>query len=1497
MIEQSLGRGSEIDKFFRGTELFQPILDFNMSSRVLFVLYHGEVSTFKQIRNKSKVDWYKVPNCGKYCVEELMSFMKAHDPGEPELQDKNTLISNYNDPGEPELQDKNTLLSTYLELDGLDRTIVQLIAVFYEPVSRSMLAKLLLEMGLSPTRWRKSQNKTISKLLDPLVEKKVLESKQDGSTFLYFCQQSIEWEVVLDAKEQGLISKMDHSISKHAPAGDLWQGEYQWLISFERYVRVLRFALLSDDDGMVIQLIVLGRRQFLEFLESVDPITRIINNPNSHQWFGTLSSNLQWTLLSLQINRVIEELSDLKPIASLINALFTKKRISPELRHWKVVLEIISGHLDQAEQLLNGPDPVHAPLCLQGWLHVLRGDNKSAILDFEKALSVLRKATRRRETFLMHPSGLFLILALLDSGNSVHIKKAEKHLAWLSGEGVPFRSIYETLLVPLLILDNQRDAAANTLIGQYTDFSLMDVQGRWEIDDFLANIKPPDTTNLTGLFLMLGFKWTLPDLLGLMKVYLVGLQAKARSNGHFLIAEAVECLLPDRPKNPLWDPSSLITYKERWEYALESLESQLLDENLSSVGKIASDQRLVWLIDISEWSDEISIQPKVQKQSAKGKWSKGRNGSLNKLHNETDSMPWLTAQDLRVCSSIGQYNTGWGYKRGSYEIDSKRALLALVGHPLVFWKDTPDIAVEVVQSDPGLQVNEEEDQIRLTMTHPVSGDGIMVIKESINRCIVIQVRPEHVKLSVAIGSTGLVIPVKEKERVQRLIGPLSSQLDIQTNLSGVNEHLPEMLASTMPHIHLQPQDEGLMMRMLVRPFGDEGPYHLPGQGSPTLIAEIAGQRQQTHRDLAAENTISEDIIQSCPSIPAGNGDWRWSFDDPESCLELLLELREVGDRIAVLWPEGETLKVSQTVNMEHLCLKTSGDNDWFHVEGKVQLPDGEVIEMKALLEAMSQKHGRFVPLGNGQFLSLTRTFKKRLEALKNFAEKKGRGQRYHHLMLPAINELVDGAGSLEVHDGWQERLNTLEKAQAKKPRIPRTFEAELRPYQAEGFKWMSRLAAWGAGACLADDMGLGKTLQSLALLITRAADGPALVLAPTSVCMNWMTEAQKFAPTLNMIPLGSSGDRDKVMSGLKPFDVLVCSYTMLQLESERLQSVEWQTVVLDEAQAIKNPSAKRTKAALGLSAQFRLATTGTPIENHLLELWSLFRFLNPGLLGSKESFSKRFAAPIERGDTAVRDQLKRILNPFILRRLKNQVLDDLPPKTEITLHVTQESEEAALYEALRQRAMEKLSDVDADDSMQRLNILAEIMQLRRACCHPSLVVPEKKMIGAKLEVFSNVVEELRDNGHRALVFSQFVGHLAIIRSHLDEKQIPYQYLDGSTPAKKRHERVNDFQNGEGDLFLISLKAGGFGLNLTGADYVIHMDPWWNPAVEDQASDRAHRIGQTRPVTIYRLVTENTIEEKIVELHHRKRDLANNLLDGTHKTEKLSTEMLLQLIRE
>ena len=352
---------------------------------------------------------------------------------------------------------------------------------------------------------------------------------------------------------------------------------------------------------------------------------------------------------------------------------------------------------------------------------------------------------------------------------------------------------------------------------------------------------------------------------------------------------------------------------------------------------------------------------------------------------------------------------------------------------------------------------------------------------------------------------------------------------------------------------------------------------------------------------------------------------------------------------------------------------------------------------------------------------------------------------------------------------------------------------------------------------------------------------------------------------------------------------------LLPFEGDNLAAKRFRTIILDEAQAIKNRGTKRSQVAMSLQGDLRIATTGTPIENHLGELWNLFQFLNPGLLGSFQRFNEKYTIPITKNnDSERRQQLRRLIQPFILRRRKEEVLEELPSKTEVTLTVELSQGERAFYEALRQNALEQIDN--SDGQTRRFQILAELMKLRQAACHPKMVDPSVDIESSKLELVAETVKELREGGHKALIFSQFVRHLKLVEAMMQEMGVPYQYLDGSTPGKKRDEAVQAFQRGEGDVFLISLKAGGTGLTLTAADYVLHLDPWWNPAVEDQASDRAHRIGQQRPVTVYRFVSENTIEEKIVELHHQKRDLADSLLSGTEQSGNLSAEDLLNLIK-
>ncbi|MDE6722298.1 MAG: DEAD/DEAH box helicase [Bacteroidaceae bacterium] len=461
------------------------------------------------------------------------------------------------------------------------------------------------------------------------------------------------------------------------------------------------------------------------------------------------------------------------------------------------------------------------------------------------------------------------------------------------------------------------------------------------------------------------------------------------------------------------------------------------------------------------------------------------------------------------------------------------------------------------------------------------------------------------------------------------------------------------------------------------------------------------------------------------------------------------------------------------------------------------------------------------------------------------------------------------------------------------PPVPKELNATLRSYQRDGYLWMARLNSWGAGALLADDMGLGKTVQTIAFLLLKKEEGPSLVVAPASVVPNWQAEIERFAPTLHVQILNFATNRAQVVMDAKAGDVIVTTYGILLSIQEILTQKHWNVACLDEAHIIKNRGAKTSAAAMKIQADNRVMLTGTPVQNHLGELWNLFQFVNPGLLGNYEHFSQKFIIPIEGyQDTEKREQLERIVHPFMLRRTKQAVLKELPEKTEIYHAVELNRDELAIYESIRVRAEKMLQEGGMEVDM---HVLAEITRLRQAACSAQLIEPKWTGESSKITALVELLQGVIEGGNRALVFSQFVSFFDIVRKELDRLGMQYFYIDGSVPLKQRTEMVDAFQNGENALFLISLKAGGLGLNLTGANYVFHLDPWWNPAIEQQATDRTYRIGQQQAVTVYHLVSKNTIEEKIIRLHQTKRELAENILARTDASYKLTGKDLLEMV--
>jgi len=945
-----------------------------------------------------------------------------------------------------------------------------------------------------------------------------------------------------------------------------------------------------------------------------------------------------------------------------------------------------------------------------------------------------------------------------------------------------------------------------------------------------------------------------------------------------------------------------------WRTGLKALE-RVARTYLPGEGAVAgnlAERRLIWRL--QEDGGGFFLEPREQKLTKRGLWSKGRKVALRRLCEEPASFDCLSAADRKLCAAIQrEVDSSYYYPVAAiYSLQGETALRAAIGHPALYRGDrqgTDDQPVTVAEVTPRIEVAELAEQetveIRMFPTPPgefIQEQDFLAYWANDHHLEFTHFDPGQLDIARILGPGGLRAPLAAKEQIVNSLTSIAPLVTIHSDIGGGNlGEVEEIPAVTTPHLHLRALGQGegtglgFHLAFYYRPLGDQGPLFHPGEGRASLFAEIEGRTQRTQRDLGAEVeravALAERLQLPEPEIP-----WEWRLDDPEQALEVLLLLQEMGDELVVAWPQGKKLSLTGEIGSQQMAVSIRKQRDWFGLKGELRVAEDQVIEMEQLLRLLQRSPGRFLRLDDGRILTLSRQLRHQLDSLSAIRDQ----GRIHPLATAVVEEATAG---MEVKGGkpWREQLGRLREAESLQPELPATLQAELRDYQIEGYRWLARLAHWGAGACLADDMGLGKTLQALALILQRAPGGPTLVVAPTSVCNNWIEEAQRFAPTLRPARFGE-GERQQMLDATGPYDLIVCSYGLLQSERERLETIEWQTLVADEAQAFKNANTKRSQAMMSLRSPCRIITTGTPIENHLGELWNLFRFINPGLLGSQERFNERFANPIElRNDEAARLRLKALIRPFILRRLKRDVLTELPSRTEIVQLIEFDQAERAFYEALRRQALERIAELPEHPGQQRIKVLTEITRLRQAACHPRLVIDDAPVGSAKLRAFAGILYELRENRHRALVFSQFVGHLALLREYLDTQGIDYRYLDGSTPVKRRKAEVDAFQRGEGELFLISLKAGGSGLNLTAADYVIHMDPWWNPAVEDQASDRAHRMGQTRPVTIYRMVVKETIEERILSLHAHKRDLADGLLEGADSAGRLSVDELVALI--
>ncbi len=1383
-----------------------------------------------------------------------------------------------------ELSGKISAMSALNGVDDDSRLVMLAMALLWSPHPLSAIHTLMRKLDFKHRNGHSFMAEEIRFCLPALLDKQLVSEPRPGYFRVAEPARGLLYEELFGALEVAVLRRALYETEGYSPQHTL----YSWpLLERDPTIAIVRLSLLTRTGKFDIERMsqLIGRNM---------------------DWRGILQAALLQHFTPTDFARIDPELSfdfaqlavqdfcaywdaDLQPLAewTLTQAANLPERLPNALRCAAAELLLHKGQRAQALTVLAGLQDSHA--------NALRAYALAQESRWEEAQELFESALKQRHSEAGAKKRAFPVsfawvypLALLAQQTPRHLELARKFCLNESGKRDPDSSSGWGQWVHAIDIkrgDSEPDPALQRAAEYYGQHVSLDHFWRVLIGAWVGMETMRDTgAYRTALGTMARNQAATLRRIGLDWLAFLADGAQQVINGQ----EAPEGFF-------------LAGKNEHWRDLLSAL--QTLGEE--STEAAAENARFAWMLDIAPDGALRDIQLLEQQMGVRG-WNTPRPVTLGRIVGNPQLAPW----DAKVANCLRSEK---GARRG-VQLDMANAIQALVGHPHVVLKSSIEQFVELSEATPEIEVAHQGDQIVLKVTPPLrAGDPghkhyydeaekreaealhlITLVPDGAQRVRLYRFTPAQRRAAQLLADK-VSIPASAQHELNIAMQALTSHFQLQSDHLQAAREVP---AETRLRAELAPFGDGLLLRLVATPLGSDGPRMPPGSGRTRLMAMVGGESTGTTRELDIERRHMESVLDALPFLESCRGNSRqceWEVPVIDDALALVEVLPTLPGIAALDWPKGKAVKVV-TLDEEQLAMRITSARNWFKLDGEVRADEGMVFTFQALLAA-AESSSRFVAMGNGTYAALTRKLKERLSNLAAVSETDAHGTRVPRLAAVWLDDVLQDIRT-ETDSDFQQAIEQLHRAQQQNFVLPGTLQAELRPYQEDGYQWASRLAQAGFGACLADDMGLGKTLQSLALLLARAEGGPALVIAPTSVCGNWVSEGERFAPSLNLHLYGAA-DRATVVEAAGARDVVVVSYTLLQQAAEQFAAKRWHTVIADEAQAIKNASAKRSQAVFELQADFRLALSGTPVENRLAELWSIMRFINPGLLGSSTRFNERFAAPIEREkDRDAQHTLRRLIAPFLLRRTKSQVLQELPPRTELVIKIAPGVEEASHYEALRRQAITEADKALASNSngQARMNILAQLTRLRRAACDPRVVTPGFPASGSKVQTFVTLAQELVANGHKALVFSQFVDFLTLLRTALDEIGASYQYLDGATPAAERSKRVDAFQGGQGDFFLISLKAGGFGLNLTAADYVVITDPWWNPAAEDQAMGRAHRMGQLRPVTVYRLVTQGTVEEHIVGLHNDKRALAESILGEGEAVSLPSTDELISLIR-
>ena len=1155
---------------------------------------------------------------------------------------------------------------------SLEEAASLMYALSFGPLSKNDLARALKQVGMT---MRDGSAVTIQKLMPCMQRLKERGQISSVATEPAACPPQVRTDILAAARSKDRLHRFAKALQQAVPGQlrpDSW--EYKWgrkrFVSFFHACRDVFLALENDDQDELKRLAGLCSQD--EHIPSlIDVLLEVCMNPFLPAFLERLIPQYRDLVLSAGLHQQTMGLRLSHPVFAHARTWLAANRQGLD----KSLLERCVVHMAERDLLAGDFPAARAILAeyadldtsiIRGMLELLSGRTEEARHVYEQAHRREGKTKGAQVEYLRSFPAFLHTLLLVQSERPEDRQQARTWLTRLQASKTytGYREAYDVLASLLAWHEGHntagdRSEAVRPFFGHDAPliragihlmqllYWLYTSQGK--VLSTRKHTLIPTIEQFVRECEESGALWPAMQITRLMGKLGVSLPSGATADAFFQEAEAK-------------DLSELWTVKEVWESRVAALE-QLLRESEHGENLAAdSSRRLGWKL--RDWGrGGITVVPVEQKRTKTGGWTKGREVAIYRLiEQDQQELDFLNDQDKAALAGI---MIKQDYYDMMYRLDPGITLRALAGHANVFWENSPHVPVEIVVGTPEVHIVPKGGRLCIRMDpcpEPEITDAStasFIFKESPTRVRVVVFEPVHMRMARILGPDGVAVPKEHSEQALNRLHGLSKHVAIQSDVALAAEDAEVIEPDSRPRLRLQRLEQGLRVEMVVLPLGGQSQRAFaPGIGNPHLVEFTGGKTLQTRRRLEEETERAARALDAVELLDDAR-DYVWTLDDIEQALDLLEKLQTVpAETLIVEWPKGDPITV-RSLAPQQFRLSVRSAQDWFEVEGEVRVDQDLLIKMRTLLDEIDNGDKRFIAIGKDQYIALTRQLRKQLQWLSAGGQYTGRSNalRLHPLAAIGLEQWKDEVGEFQADATFNAHIERIRAIESYQPAIPSTLQATLRPYQVDGFTWLTRLAEWGVGACLADDMGLGKTIEALALILHRASQGPTLVAAPTSVCANWVAEAQRFAPTLRPIRfgIGDRGARDRVLAALGPFDLVICSYTLLQQEAEAIKNVPFATIVLDEAQAIKNAATKRSSAAMNLNGGFRMICTGTPIENRLAELWNLFRFINPGLLGSEERFRERFVRPIEGGQRPARQP-----HPQIDRAALHPAADQVP---------------------------------------------------------------------------------------------------------------------------------------------------------------------------------------------------------------------------------------------